>query len=149
MSTDEETVRLERNRPAGVTIFLSKEDLDRVLHGLACVRTDDDYMSAGEWVKHKALEAKLRLAKGMPPAKPNDLHLTVGVYPNGSMKTNGVTPKNLKEHIDYNLSFRPGRALFVDGVMVYAGHLDEKAMREALEIVPKIPRPTRDTAPYV
>lgn len=49
------------------------------------------------------------------------IHHTRGVYPNGEYKDNAVLAEHLEGHIEYNKTFRFGRALFVDGVMVYAG----------------------------
>ena len=49
------------------------------------------------------------------------IHTTVGVYPNGQYKTNGVESEDLAQHIWYNMTFRPGRTLFVDGVLLYRG----------------------------
>ena len=45
----------------------------------------------------------------------------VGVYPDGSKVFNGVLESDLKTHIEYNKTFRPGRALFVDGECVHEG----------------------------
>lgn len=76
------------------------------------------------------------------------IHHTVGVYPNGSMKTNGVDAKHLKDHIQYNLDYRPGRALFVDGVCVYEGNVSKETLAKAAELIKTFKTPTRCTAPY-
>lgn len=77
------------------------------------------------------------------------IHHTRGVYPDGSYKDNGVCCKNLAQHISYNLKFRPGRALILDGICVYKGlNVSKaeiiKAVGAAQDIATK-----EDTAPYV
>tara|TARA_R110000824_G_scaffold139455_1_gene304550 strand:- start:575 stop:829 length:255 start_codon:yes stop_codon:yes gene_type:complete len=49
------------------------------------------------------------------------LHRTVGIYPDGSYKVNTVTASHLPIHVDYNKTWRWGRALLVDDELVYAG----------------------------
>lgn len=49
------------------------------------------------------------------------IHTTIGLYPNMSYKSNGVPSKKLLTHLMYNLIFRPGRALFLDGKCIYKG----------------------------
>ena len=49
------------------------------------------------------------------------IHHTRGVYPNGDFKDNGVRPEDIEHHVGYNVLYRPGRALFVDGHCVYEG----------------------------
>lgn len=53
------------------------------------------------------------------------IHTTVGVYPDGSYKSNGVEPGHLQVHISYNKDYRPGRALLVDGKVVLRGYYSE------------------------
>jgi hypothetical protein len=76
------------------------------------------------------------------------IHHTVGVYANGEMKHNGVVASHLETHIAYNKFWRFGRALFVDGVCVYPGYLNEAEVKAAAEKIAKIPKLTRDTQPY-
>lgn len=61
-------------------------------------------------------------------------HVTIGVYSNGEYKINIVKPKHLKDHIEYNKDFRPGRMLFVDGRYVCGGQFkteyQEKLIKE-------------------
>lgn len=45
---------------------------------------------------------------------------TMGLYPDGSVKNNGVLEEDLPEHIKYQ-ECRPGRAFFVDGICIYKG----------------------------
>ncbi len=76
------------------------------------------------------------------------LHTTIGVYNNGDRKVNGVPSENLAGHIQYNLHFRPGRALFVDGKCLHRGYLDRErcdALEEELVAI----KATKDTQPYV
>lgn len=53
------------------------------------------------------------------------IHHTRGVYPNGDYKDNAVAAEDLEHHIEYNKMFRIGRALLVDGVVVYNGYVPE------------------------
>jgi hypothetical protein len=83
------------------------------------------------------------------------IHTTVGVYPNWRFlgehgyKTNGVLPEHLESHIEYNKTFRWGRALFVDGKCVYPGSLGPI---DIAEWESKLESPgytlTKCTAPY-
>lgn len=84
------------------------------------------------------------------------IHTTVGVYPNwkvlGDMgyKINGVASEDLSDHIKYNLTFRPGRALFVDGVCKHRGTLPEEDIlfwEERIKTDPKF-KATAVSAPY-
>lgn len=76
------------------------------------------------------------------------VHHTVGVYPNGDMKQNGVIHENLEEHIEYNIKFRFGRALFVDGKCVYPGFVNDSTLKEATIKIACLPKITHDTQPY-
>jgi len=60
----------------------------------------------------------------------NDIHTTIGVYPDLSYVTNGVLSSHLESHIDYNECARPGRALFVDGKCEYEGSLTPEQIKE-------------------
>lgn len=57
-------------------------------------------------------------------------HVTIGVYNSDEYKINIVKPEHLKGHVEYNMSWRWGRALFVDGVCVYNGYLSEEDIVE-------------------
>ncbi|WCK57022.1 hypothetical protein PP175_27930 (plasmid) [Aneurinibacillus sp. Ricciae_BoGa-3] len=46
-------------------------------------------------------------------------HVTIGVYSNGEYKVNVVQGNHLQDHIEYNQTMRPGRALFVDGKCIH------------------------------
>lgn len=78
------------------------------------------------------------------------IHTTIGVYPNKERKVNGVRSENLAEHIQYNIRFRHGRALFVDGKCIYKGvgvfdtWRDEEKYEKEINHIELI----RDTAPY-
>ena len=50
---------------------------------------------------------------------------TVGVYSNLTYKVNGVKDEDLSDHIEYNKVMRFGRALLVDGKVVYTGYFSE------------------------
>ena len=57
------------------------------------------------------------------------VHTTIGVYNGGDFKMNGVLPEHLEAHIEYNKTWRFGRALFVDGKCVYKGYLDDERVK--------------------
>ena len=57
-------------------------------------------------------------------------HSTVGVYANGEYVINIVVEENLENHIQYNLTFRPGRAFFVDGKCRNNGYLSPDKVKE-------------------
>ena len=77
------------------------------------------------------------------------IHTTIGVYSDGSFKVNGVKSEDLINHIDYNKTFRFGRALIIDGKIEYQGYLSkedlEKIIKEKNLANIKI---TSCTAPY-
>lgn len=50
------------------------------------------------------------------------IHTTIGVYSDGSYKVKGVKSEDLASHIEYNKNFRFGRALIIDGEVVYNGY---------------------------
>jgi hypothetical protein len=74
---------------------------------------------------------------------------TMGVYANGDRKHNGVTSDHIDDHIKYNLTFRPGRALFVDGKCVHRGNLSQESC-DAIEreLAAKPVSMRTDTMPY-
>jgi hypothetical protein len=78
------------------------------------------------------------------------IHHTRSLYPNGDFHDNGVPDFRLKSHVEYNMLWRPGRALFVDGKCVYEGINVRPeaiaAMEAQLAERPVVMR--RDTAPY-
>ena len=76
------------------------------------------------------------------------IHTTVGIYLNGDHKTNGVIPENLESHIEYNKTYRYGRALLVDGKVVHLGYYSESD-REELERKFGHIKILKHTAPYV
>lgn len=52
-------------------------------------------------------------------------HISVGVYSNGDYVVNIVKEEDLIAHIEYNRTFRFGRALFVDGKCLNEGYLSD------------------------
>ena len=58
------------------------------------------------------------------------MHVTVGVYKNDSYKYNIVYDEDLESHIEYNKTWRFGRALFVDGKCVYQGYLSDEQIED-------------------
>lgn len=58
------------------------------------------------------------------------MHVTVGIYNNNEYKYNIVEDEDLEKHIEYNKTFRFGRALFVDGKCVHKGYLSDERIKE-------------------
>lgn len=58
------------------------------------------------------------------------MHVTVGVYKNNEYKYNIVLDRDLEKHIEYNKTFRFGRALFVDGKCVNQGYLSDEQIED-------------------
>lgn len=56
-----------------------------------------------------------------------DVHVCVGIYPNGDKVINHVADVHLPDNIAYNKTMRPGRYYFVDGEYVCGGILRGKA----------------------
>lgn len=82
-------------------------------------------------------------------------HLTIGIYPNGQWKYNVVREEDLKEHIEYNKKWRPGRLLYVDGKRVYGGCIKEEYLSKYDEIEKEVRidklkdvNMSKDTRPY-
>ena len=65
------------------------------------------------------------------------MHLTLGIYPDGSYKYNVVKDNDLESHINYNKQFRPGRLLYVDGKRVYDGCIKNKIMIKKYDCIAK------------
>ncbi len=79
------------------------------------------------------------------------IHTTVGLYPSGDWKKNGVLPEHLENHIQYNKEARPGRALIVDGKCVHKGigvPIEEITKHEKMFLEVKDYKMTKCTAPY-
>jgi len=77
------------------------------------------------------------------------IHTTIGIYPNGHCKVNGVKAEHLEQHIEHNRTFRPGRALMVDGIIVLNGYgsgnqTDQEYLNRMKEI-----KKTECTVPYI
>jgi hypothetical protein len=81
------------------------------------------------------------------------IHTTIGVYPSGQTKVNGVKDEHLDEHIQYNKDFRFGRALIVNRKLVYKGiGVQKKIINEIIkEIVNENPKyiQSKCTMPYI
>lgn len=84
-----------------------------------------------------------------PLTKDEIIHTTIGVYPDGSYKVNGVSSKNIESHISYNKLYRCGRVLIVDGEIVHKGTLKPEYLTELLKRIPidKI-KMYHDSEPY-
>lgn len=61
------------------------------------------------------------------------LHTTIGYYPNGDYKVNGVPSEDIASHIWYNITFRPGRLFIVDGYCVHRGTFSYDSCKEIVE----------------
>ena len=74
---------------------------------------------------------------------------TIGVYNNGDRVSNGVHRDDLFTHIEYNFTYRFGRALFVEGRCLNHGYLSPERIRELeteFQAHPDLPRTV--TRPY-
>jgi hypothetical protein len=76
------------------------------------------------------------------------IHTTIGLYPSGEYKVNGVKSENLGEHIAYNMNKRWGRALFLDGEMIYKGNVKGNMLVDFKDKAIRF-RSDKDTAPYI
>ena len=58
--------------------------------------------------------------------------------------------EHLEHHIEYNKTMRFGRALLVDGEIIYCGYWKEEELQEFLDKHPEIRdhKKTKCTAPY-
>ena len=68
----------------------------------------------------------------------DQIHTTVGVYPNGDYKVNGVKPEDLANHIHFNKYWRVGRMLIVDGKIKYHGSIDQEKWKDKIKEISKI-----------
>ena len=79
----------------------------------------------------------------------NHIVTTIGVYADGSYKTNGVLLQHLITHIEYNIERRPGRSLIIDGVLVYKGYDTNADLNELCNLSLTDLKQVKDTQPYV
>lgn len=77
-----------------------------------------------------------------------DLHTTIGIYPNGYPKFNGVAHEDLQYHIEYNRGFRSGRALMIDGEIILKGYASNKQVDEEYLAPLRLEKMDRCTVPY-
>jgi hypothetical protein len=61
------------------------------------------------------------------------VYTTIGLYPNGDFKVNGVLDKHLQDHIEYNKKYRPGRVLIVNGKIEYKGWVTTEMLETKLK----------------
>lgn len=95
--------------------------------------------------KHGLSELLAELTETQP-----DYVWSVGVYANDSMKDNYVDVSHLATHIAYNLSYRPGRAFFVNFHCLNHGYLGAQRADEWKEKLQRkgMPEMKRATTPY-
>lgn len=112
-------------------------------------RTLDEIIKAGDGLTLSevvtAIEAEIPAHRVFP------LHRTYGVYPNGSWRRNAVRDSDLTAHVEYNKTMRFGRALFVDGALVYPGSCSPEVLQQFAESLPARDadwHPTQPTIPY-
>jgi len=75
------------------------------------------------------------------------IHTTIGIYPDGSTKTNGVCSQNLAKHIHYNITYRPSRAIILDGYVIYEGNVASHVIRMIKKKYENV-KALIDTEPY-
>lgn len=84
----------------------------------------------------------------------DDVHICIGFYPNFDCTINHVRDADLKSNIEYNRTYRPGRAYFVDGKHICGGmYTGEKAAKYIAACEEKIKnmgltKPDHDSRPY-
>jgi hypothetical protein len=61
-----------------------------------------------------------------------------GLYPSGDYRRNVVRPEHRESHIGYNILMRPGRALILDGEVIYRGSVSPEVIEAFLSKVPEI-----------
>ena len=64
-----------------------------------------------------------------------DVNHTRRVYNSGCYTDNGVRKEHLADHITYNKEYRPGTALFVNGVCVNRGYLGRERCAEIEKLI--------------
>lgn len=64
-----------------------------------------------------------------------DVNHTRRVYNSGDYTDNGVRKEHLKDHIEYNKKYRPGTALFINGVCVNLGYLGKERCAKIEELI--------------
>lgn len=69
---------------------------------------------------------------------PPTMIIGYGLYPNGDYKRNVVRPEHREGHIEYNIQMRPGRALILDGEVVYPGFVAPDVIAAFLAKIPEI-----------
>ena len=80
---------------------------------------------------------------------PQQVFSTIGVYNSGNRQYNGVRPEHLKYHVEYNLTYRGGRALFVEGKCVHSGYLDSERISNLEKELAEHPHvPTKASKKY-
>jgi hypothetical protein len=90
----------------------------------------------------------IEIINSVKEGKPeNYIFTTIGLYPSCDYKTNGVSYQNIDYHIEYNLDYRFGRALIIDGVCVYKGNVSDENI-ESFISKHKSLKIFKDTAPY-
>lgn len=60
------------------------------------------------------------------------IYTTIGIYSDGTYKLNGVKEEDLKDHIEYNKTYRFGRALLVDGEIVNLGYFQRENLEKLI-----------------
>lgn len=67
-----------------------------------------------------------------------------GLYPSGDYRRNVVCPEHRESHIEYNKQMRPGRALILDGEVIYRGSVSPGVIEAFLSKIPEIDARGRD-----
>lgn len=91
---------------------------------------------SGNFYTNESLNYKAMTIKSLNLGT-NSIITTFGLYPDNSWKRNGVeVVSDFIAHITYNLIFRPGRAFFINDILVYEGIgvTDEQSHNFSLEI---------------
>lgn len=71
------------------------------------------------------------------------------IYNNGDYVDNLVLGEHLKEHVEHNCLYRPGTALFIDGICVNKGYLDDFMCTQHSELLKHFDKSLlKHTVPY-
>ncbi len=69
--------------------------------------------------------------RDMQPVKIPGYHCNVRIYPSGNWAFEPRSADDQADYLDHNRTFRPGCAIFVDGVLVEASWLDGESEKAA------------------
>lgn len=75
------------------------------------------------------------LDESLPDFPVLDVNHSRRYYNNGEYTDNGVRKEHLADHIQYNKKYRPGTALFINGVCLNYGYLGQERCDKLAELI--------------